>query len=212
MVISLLMASVGAPQSGLPQYLTFVTTLIWQLIIVSLLIGYRRQIGDFLNRISKLKAFGVEFEKFQPVAKDAPAPTPRVVDELERAEPNRFLSGSEVKHLVDNDGLNEKAFGSVRVLSNKHQQGWLVGTKGSLLYLLDTPGTRISGRVIQWRLPFSQTQPVVVHPANGPVGKFDVGKKKNWLYSARMHSDPDQLQREILELITPPSIASDESR
>jgi hypothetical protein len=181
----------------LSQYLTFASTLLWQCIIVAALFYYRRTIGALLGRVSKMEAFGIKLENSQAESKDALSPTKEVVEELQEVRPDRFLSNEQVKRVVDNAGVNatdEYARRTLLLLSNSNQQGWLVATDRALFYLLDTEKTRVSGRVIQWRLRFDDTQPIVVNEHNSTV-RF--GHRQNWLYSARLHSSPERLLQDI---------------
>ena len=197
---------VNDDQHGLSTYLSFVSTLIWQAIILGMIVSYRKQIGVLLGRISKMKAFGFEFENGQLESKDAITPTKEVMEELEQADAAGFLPVQQIKRLVENSGVtepDEHAIRTLKLLSNTNQQGWLVGTNRALFYLLDSTKTRSTGKVIQWRLRFKEASPIVVNEPSGYVGTVSIGKRKNWLYSARLHADAGQLKQDILGLMSP---------
>lgn len=84
------------------------------------------------------------------------------------------------------------------------QKIWLVRAEDDRLYcFLDSETTQTSGLLDQWRIKLRPGVNVTVRPRSRykNSGTVDIGKRQNWLYSRKLHPDPQELERKIREMI-----------
>ena len=187
---------------ALKAWLTFTSTLIWQGIVVLFVFLFREQLSDVLERISKFKISGLEAE-LQREAKDAIKLTGEASKVLDSVDLGGFFTSEGVKLFVAESGLlrqGERVRGSLLLFQTESQHTWLVATDRQLFCILDDRDTRKSGKLIQWRQTFADSKPIRVRRYKKTIGLVDLGEATDWLYSKRLHEDPETLKSEILEL------------
>jgi len=113
-----------------------------------------------------------------------------------------FLSEQQVKDLVE-ERAKQPALDALNIFSIKAQRTWLVATNGWLFCILDSQKTNDRGRLIQWRIRSEQGIRIRARerPSSQATGLVDIGKKQNWLYSCKLHPDPQALENKIRQLI-----------
>src|SRR5438552_5299835 len=144
----------AAQQSDVPSYLKFLSTLIWQILVIAVLVYYRCELGDLLRNISKFKFFGVEGEVQKPVSQ-APVVAAEATKKLAAVESGGFLTSDGLRQIVEASGLldaNEKIEATQLIFSTGRQHTWIVATASKLFCLLDDEEERSNGTVIQWVL------------------------------------------------------------
>lgn len=112
----------------------------------------------------------------------------------------RFIGVEGVKEVVKND-TGEIVLETMPLYQVSTQQVWLAFSNRSVMLVIDSAKTAARQRFIQWR---QQNQPGLAiavrdHSRMRYAGVVDIGLRQNWLYSKRLHPDPNQLQAEIQE-------------
>ncbi len=193
-----------APLNNTPSWLTFVSTLIWQLIIVYFLYHYRGLLVETFHRLSKLKVAGLETEFQQPSSSATTIPLTTKV-EIKNIGPDGFFTVDGLKQLIRDSGLlqpTEEFKKTLLLFRTAKQRTWLISTSKSLFCLLDDEKTRKRGSLIQWRQLIAGIRDVRVWPNpedQQPV--VDIGTAEGWLYSTRLHPDPKELENEIRSML-----------
>ncbi|MGA3040234.1 MAG: hypothetical protein ABSF54_05505 [Bryobacteraceae bacterium] len=82
------------------------------------------------------------------------------------------------------------------------QRTWLAASNHRLFCVLDDEKERASGKLVQWILRHEEVTPVKARPKD-PTGMVDIGPRKDWLYSARLHYSPEGLEKKIEDLLKP---------
>jgi hypothetical protein len=122
---------------------------------------------------------------------------------LQSVESSGFFTRDGVRHLIADSGLvreGEEVRHDLLLFQTEKQHTWLVATGRQMFCVLDDQHTRKSGKLIQWRQPLTDSKPVRVRPHKKTVGVVDLGEATDWLYSKRLHEDPEQLKSEILAM------------
>jgi hypothetical protein len=131
------------PADTVAPWLSFISTLIWQLIIVGALIYFRQRLDVLLSkqpRRLKVGGGGVELEwgLEQPPSPEALSPGGEA--EADFVLPAGFLSSDDVTRLIADSGLvqpGEKVTRTLLLFDTKRQRTWLVATNQQLFCLLD---------------------------------------------------------------------------
>lgn len=181
----------------------FISTLIWQGIVVGVLWFFRNQIQALLARLATLKVGDTEMTFQEPTA-DAEMEEESVEVKLRAIGPGGFLTADGVEQLVSESALthhDETVRETFLLFRTERQRTWLVTTSRSLYCILDDENTRADGRLIQWRLPLSAAQPIRAREHKPGAGLLDVGPRKRWLYSTSLHPQPQELERSVASLI-----------
>ena len=77
-----------------------------------------------------------------------------------------------------------------------------MATETDLHCVLDDEKTAAGSRREQWHMPLSEARPVRVRPrSKKAAGLVNVGVRRNWLYTQRIHPDPEVLENTIEDLI-----------
>lgn len=184
------------------QYvLEFLSTLIWQAMLVAGLYFFRREVAGLLAKVASIK-FGDAEVSFQEPADDAeaePVSAPEV--EVRTIGPGGFLTPEGVIQLIrDSDavpGDDSPIAPPFLLFRTSKQRTWLVRTPNHLVCVLDDESTRARGRLVQWRLPLGQVTPIRAREKRRGTGRIDLGPRKGWLYSTTLHPDPEDLEREV---------------
>ncbi len=85
--------------------------------------------------------------------------------------------------------------------STRTQHTWLVVTQDHIFCLLDSAKTRAGGRVVQWKQKLDPKLSFRAYKSAKGSPVVDIGSRKRWLYSRRMYSDPQKLEKRIKQLI-----------
>ena len=190
----------------------FFSTLIWQLIVIGVLLFFRRQIGGLLARMAHFKVGDTEVT-FQVPVDDAPVPPAAPADapaaaahapKASRSDPDGFLTRSSVLATVQDSGLigeGESVVEPFLLFRTNKQRTWLVTSTRNLFCILDDENTRASGRTIQWREPLERLTSVGTRSYREAVGRLDIGPRSGWLYSTSLHPSPSALTADVEALI-----------
>ncbi len=108
------------------------------------------------------------------------------------------------KLLFDSRMLNYDEFVCDKLLlfETRKQRTWLVATNRQLFHLLDDEETRKGKRVIQGSQPLSASMTVRAYLSWRQNPVIDIGKRKQWLYSRRLHPNPDNLVKKVRTMIS----------
>jgi tetratricopeptide (TPR) repeat protein len=112
-----------------------------------------------------------------------------------------FLTREEITHVVLESHLSRGTREILPVMllfETMKQHTWLVGTPSKLFCLLDDEKHRASGRLIQWEQSWRSIRSVEVKPYKPKTGLVTIGRCPNWLYSVRLHPDPEGLRNGIV--------------
>jgi hypothetical protein len=186
--------------SNTPAWLSFISSLIWQGILIYVLVFYGKTIGALLTRVVKLKVLGVEAE-VQPENPNAIKSNATV--EVKTLGSDGFLTKDGIEELVAKSGLlaaDEKVRSSLLLFQTLEQRTWLVSTGTSLFCVLDDEKTRQTGRLIQWKEAASSIKGISTWK-EGRRNAVDIGKHGSWLYSPHLHPDPETLKSQIRSLV-----------
>jgi hypothetical protein len=153
----------------------------------------------------------------EAVAEEIEEPAPPTIEIAKSPEPMESIGSGTIK---DIDGfLNEKGIGDIiensmknpsksKVLNQiiifktRKQHTWFAVTSDSIFCVLDDEKTLKAGRQVQWRLPLIDADPVNVRERKQkPTGLVDIGPRRNWLYSQRIHPGAKKFQQEIETII-----------
>lgn len=184
-------------------WFSFVSTLIWQLLVIALVIGFRRQIAELLVRIASVKFGGTEIG-FQEREAKAEASSAKAEKELDLATREDFLAPSDIRRLIESSehfGDGEKVLSPYLLFSTDAQRTWLVPTNRNLFCVLDDAGTRVNGRMVQWHMGLDEARPITTRQYNADWGLVNIGKRRNWLYSRFLHPNRDRLHEEIRTMV-----------
>lgn len=185
------------------DWLSFLSTLIWQLIFISVLFAFRRQFSALIERLATIKHGGTELT-FQSPSEEASSPGEAAEEELEILDPRGFLTNEGVRKLIADSQFvenSESVKNPYLIFETSRQRTWLVPTDLRLICVLDDEGTRLNRRLIQWHIPLGAAQPVTTDPYKANSGLLHIGKKRNWIYSKSLHPSSMQLEREVRDMI-----------
>lgn len=170
----------------------FISTLIWQIIIVVTILLFSQELQNLLGRIAGFKAGGAEIvfqkavtETNEAASVDSPA--------LELRDAAGFFSLRGVMELVNTYpklDSNEKASRGLLVFDTAQQHTWLVATQKRIFFILDDENTREAKNLIQLSVPIHDAVEVVttLNSENAPV--FKIGSSGFWYYSRHRLGDP----------------------
>ena len=195
-----------------------ISSLIWPIIVIACLFYYRNRIQEILKevaglvrRTSTVKGFGIEAEvQTQLPSADAHTPTPQALANMEETPRlvglDGFLTEAGIRSLVQGSGANaESVRHLLKLFHTSRQRTWLVATDKTLYCILDGASTRASGRLIQWAQSLGgiEQNSIRTKSYKSRTGLIDIGNRKNWLYSLRLHPDPEELVSKVWAMISP---------
>lgn len=178
-------------------------TLIWQAIVVAIIIRYRAHIGRLLEDLASFRVGETELT-FQKPNPDAASPGGEAEEQLELLGPEGFFTDDGINQLIANSGLieaGEFVVDRFLLFKTKRQRTWLVTTDRRLFCILDDENTQASGRLIQWRILLEEANPISAIPHKPTVGLINIGERRNWLYSRRLHPSTKGLENEVATMI-----------
>ena len=190
-----------AETNSTQAWLSFLSTLIWQLIIIFLLVVYGRTVGALLTRLLRVKFAGFEgeFQVESPQALQSHAAV-----EVKTLGIDGFLTKAGIEELISKSGLlqsDEKTKDSLLIFETPSQRTWLVSTGKNLFCVLDDASTRESGNLIQWKEMTAAIKRVAAWK-EGKRYAVDIGKHGCWLYSPNLHTDPEGLKEQLSNLLS----------
>ncbi len=113
-----------------------------------------------------------------------------------------FLTNAGVTDLINNSAPDENIVGLIPIFKTRKQRTWLVVTSARLFCVLDSERTASAGRRMQWKLSLGEADPVKVRERSKKfTGLVDIGRKRNWLYSMRLHPNSEALKEKIESMI-----------
>lgn len=112
-----------------------------------------------------------------------------------------FLTNAGVVSLVEGGQSGRdraRVVGLICIFRTKKQRTWFVATETSVVCVLDDAKTAAGHRRVQWTLPLGEATPILVRERPGlAAGLVDVGSRRNWLYTQRLHPDGGKLKASI---------------
>jgi hypothetical protein len=190
--------------SELQSWLGFLSTFLWQMLVLFVLLMFRSELRALLRKLAKLK-FG-ETEFIFQLAEPGAVPLPKEAllrTAVTLVGEGGFLSVEGIRQIALSsvEVGDEIVNGMLMIFETPRQRTWLVATTLNLVCILDDEKTRASGRLIQWKLDLKKTEPIFARPDKGLVGLLDIGERKNWLYSRDLFSSPEELERHVKSLV-----------
>lgn len=181
------------------SWLPFLSTLIWQAILIGAIVLFRREVRALLRRVGRLKHGSTEVI-FQEPRAEALEPSPVVAKALELRDDKGFFTRNGIEELVRKSKYledDEDFKDSILVFRTSRQHTWLVATNRQVFFVLDDEGTRSSQRLIQYRLPLQSALPVSTEPDSAGTGAFQLGKSDWWYYSFALLGKPAKANQRL---------------
>jgi hypothetical protein len=117
---------------------------------------------------------------------------------------SNFLSQNEIGKIVTSYVDTSEAIKKYLIIyKTQTQQTWLVVTNKQIFCLLDDEETRNNKQTIMWHMPIKEAKKKIsAREYKNNSGLFDIGERKNWLYSRRLFPNPEILEQKIIELLS----------
>ena len=183
--------------------LSFLSTLIWQAIIIVCLWSLRSEIRALFTRILSVKHGGTEVV-FQEQAAAPLEPSPLVTETLEVRDEEGFFTKMGIERLVQQSRhfkRDDLLRDSILVFSTPRQHTWLIATSSDVYFVLDDESTRANQRLIQKLVPLSKAMPVNAQRESTDAGSFQLGESGYWYYSRHLLGPPSQAIRRLTSFI-----------
>lgn len=185
------------------EILPFLSTLIWQVIIVVVLFQLRTEIKSLLKRIAKLKFKDAEFEfqESSAIALDAP---PIAKQLLKLRDEKGFFTREGVFDLVNNSKYidsGETVRDALLVFNTPSQHTWLVRSGKRLFYILDDEKTRTYQSLIQKMIDLPDITLVRTQKESDSSGIFNIEGTGWWYYSVAELGSPQNAKQKIDDFI-----------
>jgi len=140
-----------------------------------------------------------------PIQRESVLVTEDSEDDFQSGPDSRFdfLSREGLKQvLVDSGFVAAKSleWDFLLLFDTRKQKTWLGVTNDQIVCLLDDQKTRTNGHIIQWRQALSDATPVRTY-SSGKSALIDIGSRRRWLYSKRLHPDGETLGNRINGMI-----------
>lgn len=164
---------------------------------------FHREIAGVIDGVARVKVAGAEVE----IQREKPSASV-VKDEdrrkLQLVDAGGFYTPKGLEHLITDGKLlqsSEKILEPFLLFQTMTQQTWLVPTTKRVFCVLDDERTRASGRLIQWDIPLSEARSVRAYATERGNTVVDVGDRKRWLYSVRLHPSPKELEERLANIV-----------
>lgn len=164
----------------------------WPLTVLLIICCFRKRIGDLIKRITNIKYPGGEIAT---QVEDPNALRTNLVDYR-----GFYTKVGLTKLIEDSVQGDEKVVHHLPLFETYSQHTWLISTDRQLFCVLDDIKTRNHGRPIQWRMLLTEATPIRARLSKKGRHVLDVGKKKKWLYSRWLHSDPNVLEEDVRKM------------
>lgn len=113
-----------------------------------------------------------------------------------------FLTNAGITDLIENSASGEHVVGLIPIFRARMQKTWLAVTNAKLFCVLDDEKTAYGRMRIQWKLALGDADPGKVRERkNKLTGLVDIGCKRNWLYSMRLHPSSETLKKKVESMI-----------
>lgn len=181
------------------HWLPFVSTLIWQIILVVALLMFKSELSLLFKRIARLRHGDTEVE-FQKSSSEALETAPIATEVLALRDEYGFFTLQGIYDLVNTSkylGPDEKTLDAILVFSTETQHTWLVSTDSQVFFILDDERTRATQRLIQRRALLSSTRPVQTQQESESSGSFRLGTSDWWYYSIALVGSPEPARRRL---------------
>jgi hypothetical protein len=125
--------------------------------------------------------------------------------QLESTETKGFLSKTEIIDVIIKSKTfaeNEKIEKTILIYSTETQQTWLVSTRTRVYCILNENGTPKPNQTISWVSDKESLKPVGIRKYKKYSGLLDLHNHAAWLYTYRLFPKPDDLIKEVNELLT----------
>ena len=183
--------------------LEFLSTLIWQAILIACLWSLRTEIRALFKRLVSIK-YGDTEAVFQEQAAAPLEPSPLASQVMKVRDEGGFFTKAGIEELVQQsrylkpgDSLRD----SMLVFSTARQHTWLVATSSDVCFILDDESTRASERLIQKLVPLSKALPVNAQQESPDAGSFQLGHSGYWYYSLHLLGPPETAVRRLTRFI-----------
>jgi hypothetical protein len=183
--------------------LPFISTLIWQIILVACLWAFRSELRSLLKRILSVKHGNTEV-LFQQPSPDALEPSPLASEVLKIRDEGGFFTKQGVENIVKESKYFRKdntLKDSILVFSTEKQRTWLVATDSHVYFILDDECTRSSQRLIQTLIPLEEALPVHAQREDNLSGSFRLGKSAYWYYSFDLVGAPANATQRLSKFV-----------
>lgn len=166
--------------------LPFVSTLIWQILVVATIVIFRKELARLLKNIGSIR-FGDTEVKFQDPSEES-----ETASEYEQPSPplsydrEGFLTLKATEQLVSTSRFVEPGESVIEALltyRTKRQHTWLVTTNRQLFIILDDEDTRTSQRLIQIKRDLSGLGKAETRSESDRSGIFKFASTNYWYYS-----------------------------
>lgn len=184
--------------------LNFLGSLVWPLVFVWVVVRFRAQFEQLLNRIVSADVAGNKFVFQQPSAEATATPDARV--EINQIDPQGFFTSKGIQEIVTQSGLlppGEEALDQLLLFDNGRQHTWLVASPTKLAFVLDDEGTRASNRLVQQVIDIDGALPLefATKGDGSPAVKFGRGPGPSWYYSSSLFPSSQDLRTAVTEIV-----------
>jgi len=183
--------------------LTFLSSLVWPAVFIWLVIRFRPQVAQLLNRLSTVKVAGSEFA-FQQAAVNAAPANPEAKVEISQIEPGGFFTAEGIRNIVSQSGLlpaGESAVAAMLLFDNVNQHTWLVASPSKVVIVLDDEETRARNQLVQVVMEKNQVLPLKLSSRDG-AGLVSFGSDPTrWYYSLSLFPTRESLASRIKSLL-----------
>jgi hypothetical protein len=172
--------------------LEFLSTLIWQAILVACLWHLRSEIRALLKRLVSVK-YGDTEAVFQEQAAVPLEPSPLASQAMKVRDEDGFFTKAGIDGMVQQSRYfkpNDSVRDAILVFSTTRQHTWLVATSSDVYFVLDDESTRANERLIQKLVPLSEALPVNAQRESADAGSFQLGDSGYWYYSRNLLGPP----------------------
>jgi hypothetical protein len=167
------------------SWLPFLSTLIWQIIVIIGIFLFRSELLALLKRVARLKHGETEVF-FQEASTKALDPSPVATEALKLRDEEGFFTLKGIEELILKSKYiesSESLLASFLVFRTPSQHTWLVATNKQVFFVLDDEHTRANQRLIQYRLSLEKALPVDTEQESARLGVFQLGESDWWYYS-----------------------------
>lgn len=188
-------------------FLTFCSTLLWQIIVVAIAYKYREELSNLLDkRLAKIKIGNTEIDFRQEESAEAESPGGEFEKQIQTDYKDGFFTKKGISQIIEKSALKnpkEKVIDLFLLFKTSKQRTWLVFTNERLWCILDSEKTQTNKRLIQWKLYYDEITRINAKESARKSGRMlvDIGPRTNWLYSPSLHPDQEDLENEIRSLI-----------
>ena len=171
------------------EFLSFLSTLIWQAIVFSAFFFFRMELKTLMARLASLKHGDTQLV-FQQNSSEGLAPSKEIAEALEIRDEAGFFTEKGIKGLVEHSPeltAGEKIANALLVFATETQQTWLVSTNRYVYFVLDDENTRADQRLIRMKRQLSESRPIRIRKKRSILtGAFALGKEPYWLFSTEL--------------------------